>query len=150
MKKLTSSFVAVCLILLLISCGGGGGGGGAATSPNIVNGVVSKGPLNGSTVCAYAISGGAMGAQIGSCSTTNSTGNYSINLGTYTGPVLFQATGGTYVDEATGTTVSLTSPLSSMQSNATGGPASVAVTAYMKAIPSMVNMLGNLVGEISQ
>jgi Divergent InlB B-repeat domain len=119
--------------LVLSGCGGGGGGGGgSATTPTsastTVSGVVSAGPLNGSNVCAYAISGGAMGAQIGTCTTTDTAGNYSIGLGGYTGPVLFQATGGTYVDEATGTTVTLDSPLHSMLLNAAGGNASVAIT----------------------
>jgi len=126
--------------LLLSGCGGGGGGGGSGTNPNptTVSGVVSKGPLKGSAICAYAISGGAMGAQIGTCTTSDTAGNYSIGLGTHTGPVLFQATGGTYVDEATGTTVALDAPLHSMLLNAAGGNVSVAITpltelAYLNA-----------------
>jgi hypothetical protein len=130
--------VILSLILVLSGCGGGGGGSATNPNPTLASGVVSKGPLNGSKVCAYAISAGAMGAPIGSCTTTDTAGNYSINLGTYTGPVLFQATGGTYVDEATGATVTLASPLDSMLLNATGDNVSVAITpltelAYLNA-----------------
>lgn len=119
--------IALFLVSVLLSACGGGGGG-AATNPTIISGVASKGPLNGSTVCAYAIAAGAKGAALGSCATNIVNGNYSIDIGAYTGPVLFEATGGTYTDEATGTTVALASPLRSMLSNAAGSSTSVAVT----------------------
>jgi len=132
--KLRFALLAV-LLLSAYGCGGGGGGGSpapaaaAVSTPTVASGVASKGLLNASKVCAYAITGGAMGAQIGNCATTDAAGNYSINLGTYTGPVLFQATGGTYVDEATGATVTLATPLDSMLLNASGGNVTVAITA---------------------
>ncbi len=116
-----------------------GGGGGAATNQTIISGVASKGPLNGSTVCAYAITAGAKGAALGSCATNIVNGNYSIEIGTYTGPVLFEATGGTYTDEATGATVALVSPLRSILSNATGSAANVAVTALTELAYQMAN-----------
>jgi hypothetical protein len=135
------SAFSIFLTVLLAGCGGGGGGSGAAQSsnPTIVSGVASKGLLNGSTVCAYAITGGAKGTQIGSCTTTDASGNYQINLGAYTGPVLFVATGGTYVNEATGTIVNLTSPLDSMLSNSTGGNVTVAITALTEVAYQIAN-----------
>lgn len=128
MKKVLFGLVAGGLVAaLLTACGGGGGGASPATSSTTVSGVVSKGPLTGSTVCAYTIAGGAKGAQIGTCSITNS-GNYPpINLGDYSGPVLFQATGGTYVNEADGRTVNLLSPLNSILPNAPGGNVAIEV-----------------------
>ena len=63
--------VATGLILALAACGGGGGGGGSGsvtTPPPPVTGTVSgtavKGPVNGGTMTAYALSNGAMGAKI--------------------------------------------------------------------------------------
>lgn len=141
MKSVLIAF-PIFLAVLLSGCGGGGGGSPATTSSTTVSGIASKGPLNGSSVCAYAITGGAKGAPLGICQTTDNTGNYPpINLGAYTGPVLFVATGGSYVDEATGATVTLSLPLDSMLSNATGGAVEVAVTpltelAYQIAIAS--------------
>jgi len=57
-------------------------------------------------VIAYGIAGGQAGAQVGSA-TTDVNGIFSMSIGTYAGPVMLQATGGTYADEATGTTMSM-------------------------------------------
>ena len=108
---------------LMCACGGTG------SSSNMISGVASKGLLNGSKVCAYAITvSGTQGALIGACTTTDSAGNFGIDIGNYNGPALFQATAGSYVDEATGKTILLASPLSSLVTNVTRG-AGVAVTA---------------------
>jgi hypothetical protein len=123
------NLVAVIVAVALVAACGGGGGGTAASS-NILSGVASKGPLNGATVCAYAITAcGVQGAQIGNCVVTDSAGNYSINLGTYIGPLLAQATGGTYVNEATSAVVPLVQPLDSVLPNAIAGTNSLAITA---------------------
>ena len=136
MRKITSALVVVCVILLISSCGGGGGGS-SGTSSTVVTGVASAGLLNGSTVCAYAITSSLKGTQIGDCQPTSS-GNYSINLGTYTGAVLFEATGGSYVDEASGSTIPLSSTLHGFLTTVTSGNNSVAITpltevAYLNA-----------------
>jgi hypothetical protein len=49
-----------------------------------------------------------MGAQLAS-GTTNSMGGFSLSLGAYSGPVMLKMTGGSYVDLATGTTMTLLS-----------------------------------------
>ena len=116
--------------LILSGCGGGGGGGD--TTPvgthHTVAGVASKGLLSGAQLCAYAVTAGAKGAQIGDCVQSASNGSYSLDLGSYTGAVLLEATGGTYVDEATGATVSLSTPLHAVLANVSGGTATAAVT----------------------
>ena len=71
-----------------------------------VSGTVVKGPVSGAAVTAYAVSGGTMGAQVGG-GTTDSMGNFSISVGDYSGPMILQASGGTYTDEARGTTMSM-------------------------------------------
>ena len=120
--------LSILTAVLMSACGGGGSSTNA--SANMISGVASKGPLNGSKICAYAItSSGTQGGQIGDCMTTDFAGNYSINMGTYNGTALVQATGGSYVDEATGKTVLLASPLRSFVTNGVRGGAGVAVTA---------------------
>jgi len=91
------------------ACGGGGDtvvAGVGSGGTGFVSGAVTKGPVGSSTVVAYGIVGGQAGAQVGSAS-TDANGNFSMSIGTYTGPVMMQASGGTYTDEATGTTMSM-------------------------------------------
>lgn len=96
--------------LLTTACGGGDtstdsnvGSGGTG----LVSGAVTKGPVGNASVTAYGLSGGQMGAAIGSA-TTDTNGNFSMNIGGYTGAVMLRASGGSYKDEATGTTMSMT------------------------------------------
>lgn len=94
--------LAAVAALVMAGCGGGGGGGGDASTS--VSGVVSKGPVTGATVAVYAVRNGAVDRSVplGVFSPTPASGAYSINIGTYTGPILVEALGGTYVDEASG------------------------------------------------
>jgi hypothetical protein len=94
-----------------VSGGSGTVGGSNVTSIGVtcaytVSGTVVKGPVSGSTVTAYAVTSGTMGAQIGG-GTTDSMGNFSVSVGNYSGPMMLQASGGTYTDEAMGTTMTL-------------------------------------------
>ena len=115
MTRSTTFAFVMAIGLALTACGGGGGGGGGSGSvtpppPPPVTGTVSgtavKGPVNGGTMTAYALSNGAMGAKIASA-TTNADGTFSLAMGSYAGPVMLQMTGGTYTDEATGATMQL-------------------------------------------
>lgn len=130
-KILAALIVGGTLFTQLAGCGGGGGGGSASpgASSNTASGTASKGLLNGSTVCAYAITGGAKGSQIGTCTKTSSTGTYTIDLGSHTGPVLFEASGGSYIDEATGSSVALTMPLHGFLISAASGENTAAISA---------------------
>ena len=97
--------------LLLFGCGGGGGTGdgtaaGAASPDGVITGTAVKGPVSAATVKAYAINNGLMGAQIGT-GTTDAQGNFSLPIGSYSGPVMLQMTGGTYTDEATGISMTM-------------------------------------------
>jgi hypothetical protein len=126
MKIRVISFLIMALTaLVLAACGGGGGGGSSAT---VVSGVVSKGPITGATVVVYAVTGGAKGAELGRFTPTPASGAYSVNIGSYVGPVLVESTGGTYTDEATGTAgVSVGVVLRAFADNAAGA-VNVAVT----------------------
>jgi hypothetical protein len=121
---------AVASLLLVSACGGGGstslavvGSGGTG----FVGGTVTKGPVNGATVTAYGVSGGVLGAMVGT-TTTDANGNFSVNIGAYSGAMALQASGGSYRDEATGTAMPMASgdvmtavmPMVAAGSNVTG------------------------------
>lgn len=103
--SLPSRALAVAAIALLAACGGGGNG---TFTDGIIGGTGLKGPVSGAAVSAYAIAGGALGGRIGTAS-TDSSGNFSMSIGSYSGPVMLQMSGGTYVDEATGATMPMAS-----------------------------------------
>jgi len=95
---------AVTMALLFATgCGGGGGNGipsGVGSGgTGYVQGTVTKGPLSGATVTAYAITNSQMGAPLGTAS-TDASGNFKVSMGTYAGPLMLQVSGGTYLDEA--------------------------------------------------
>lgn len=96
-------------LTLLVGCGGGGGGStsGGGTTPTVngtISGTAVKGPVSGGTVTAFAINNGVMGSQVGS-GQTDGQGNFSMQVGDYAGSVMLRMTGGTYTDEATGTSM---------------------------------------------
>jgi hypothetical protein len=94
--------------LFLFACGGSGGGttNPPATLAGSVSGTVLNGPVSGAVVTAYAITNGTMGAQVGG-GTTDSSGNFHVSIGDYAGPMMLQASGGSYVDLATGTAMTM-------------------------------------------
>lgn len=71
-------------------------------------GVVAKGRVSGARVCAYKLSDGKEGDLLGSCTNTDAEGNYTIKFRDYAGEAIVKASGGSYRDEATGTTQALT------------------------------------------
>ncbi len=93
--------------LSLLACGGGGSSTASPTAGGgTISGSVILAPVSGASVRAYAVTGGVMGAQVGA-STTDATGNFTISIGHYSGPVMIQASGGGYVDEATATVMAM-------------------------------------------
>lgn len=70
-----------------------------------LTGVVSLGRVDGGLVCAYALTAaGARGTLLG-CASTDSSGNFSIPISSQTTPVEVFTTGGSYVEEGSGSTV---------------------------------------------
>lgn len=126
MKIWKGLFVAA-LLMLTAACGGGGG-----SKSTTVTGVAAAGVIKGGTVKVFAPYSSATGAdkkQIGATATTDATtGAYSVNLGSYTGPVIVEVFGN-YTDEATGqaATIPSTAPLRAMAVT-TSGTVHVAVT----------------------
>lgn len=104
-----SRILAALLVTLQLAaaCGGGDGttvaaGGLGSAGAGSLSGTVTKGPVGGATVVAYGIAGGRAGAQVGAAA-TDASGNFSMSIGSHDGPVMLQAGGGSYTDEATGT-----------------------------------------------
>ncbi len=81
-------------------------GAGGPMANGTIGGTAFNGAMTQGTVTAYAISGGARGAQLATAA-TDAQGAFMMSLGAYTGPVMLQVSNGTYRDEATGTTMSM-------------------------------------------
>lgn len=137
MKKFIVSAALIICALSLVGCGGGGGGSSSGSTPDPpilppttkITGTGSKSPVSGATVTAYKIVNALKDAVLGSTK-TGATGSYTLDLGTYTGPVLLEMSGGTYTDEATGNpnaTIPVGAPLRALVSNVSG-TVSVAIT----------------------
>lgn len=92
-----------------------------------VEGAVVKGPVAGAQVCAYSLAATGRGAALG-CATTGADGRYTLRLD-HTGPVLLEASGGSYTDEATGQPgVPLAVPLQAIGRVAAGQPVGIVPT----------------------
>jgi len=98
----------IVLTTMFAACGGGGGSFAPPPAMNVVKGQVVDDYVASATVNAYQVNAdGTQGALIEGPVMTDSSGNYSLNLGNYSGPVYLTSTGGTYVDTATGQMVDL-------------------------------------------
>lgn len=86
---------------LLVACGGGGGSTPASTDTTITGSVVAA-PVNGASLLVKDTSGNTLTGPV----TTGSDGGYSIAVpnSALSGDLIFEATGGTFPDEATGFT----------------------------------------------
>lgn len=123
----------IILMLSIVGCGGGNSSTTVTSGIEVpvvqstkVSGIASKGPIIGGTVTAYKIVNNTIGELIVS-GKTGADGKYSLDLGSYSGAVLFEISGGTYTDEATGASKSLDAPLHAIVSS-TSGTVSVAIT----------------------
>ena len=124
-------FIVLLLISFLsIGCSSSDDDAPVVSSPDsnsTVSGVASKGPVNGGDVSAYEIRDGEKVEPALGTATSSANGDYSIDIGGYTGPVLIEIEGGTYKDEATGAEIALTMTLRAAIGNASG-EVTVAVT----------------------
>jgi hypothetical protein len=125
-------------------------GGGGTMMNGMVSGSVFNGSMSDSTVMAYSMTGGAMGAQLASGS-TNSMGSFSLSLGAYSGPVMLKMSGGSYMNLATGTTMTMmtgdtmTAVIPNMSSGSTiTGIQITPLTSMAQAMAS--NMAGGMTG----
>ena len=76
--------------------------------PGVLSGKVIDGVISDATVTVYAFGDGVRGRRLGS-STTDTNGNYSLEIQAASQLVLIESTGGTYIEQATGTVVTVPS-----------------------------------------
>ena len=123
----------LCLTMLALSgCGGDGTSQltPSSTDKTVITGMASKGPIKNGTVEVFAIENGVEGTvplnKPGQ--TTDAAGNFSIDIGSHTGPVVVKVSG-SFTDEVSPTTtVTLKTPLRAVLSDTTTGTNTVAVT----------------------
>jgi len=83
-----------------------GVGGGAASG--MLTGTAFMGLVGGGTVTAFAIDNGMMGGQLASAP-ADSAGRFTLSTGSHAGAVMLQMNGGAYMDEGTGTSMTMQS-----------------------------------------
>lgn len=131
--KITKLFgLTFSLIVASTIWGCGGGGGGTPAPPaTVVSGVAAKGLISGGTVNVFAVDqSGSVGTVPIGTGTTDSKGIYNVSVGSYSGAILVQVTGGTYQDESASPSappVPLPIPLRAAVAGASGN-VSVSVT----------------------
>lgn len=115
MKRIWVWLMAASVGVLLSACGGGGSSTPDCANCNqsmpgaSISGLAVKGAISNGTVTAYAVTAsGTRGGDITS-TTTSGSGHYTLSLGSYTGSVFLELTGGSYIDEATGQTINVPS-----------------------------------------
>ncbi|MFP4364904.1 MAG: hypothetical protein ACLFR1_13660 [Spirochaetia bacterium] len=96
----------------------------------MVSGTAAKGPVNGATVEIYALSEDGTRGELLATVTAGTEGDFAADIGDYAGALAVVVTGGSYVDEASGETVTLgdSDELETLLAS-TEEPGSVAVTA---------------------
>ncbi len=151
------SILLSALILVITSCGGGGGSSSPTPTPaTIISGIASAGIIKGGTVkifTSYSSLTGADKKQLGNTVQSSlNDGYYSVNIGYYTGPVIVEVTGGSYVDEATGTTVlggiPSTAPLRAAMGNVSGA-VNISVTPLTELAVKQAKALDKKLGAAS-
>jgi len=83
------------------------GAGSGTTQQGMMSGTAFMGAMSSGTVSAHAVSGSAMEPAPLASTSLDASGHFSLALGSYSGPVMLQVTGGSYLDPATGTTMTM-------------------------------------------
>jgi hypothetical protein len=129
--------------LALSACGGGDDAAAPAVPPvappppavsTTITGAVVKGPVAGAQVCAYTVVANGRGSVLGSCTTSDASGNYSFAVPAGTGALWVEASGGSYNDEATGAAATLPA----------GSPLRSIITANAGTVTTMLTPLTTL------
>jgi len=128
--KACITFIVILNVFALImsGCGSSGDGNNDGTTSTTVSGTASKGLIKGGTVKVFALNedGSKKEPELGTAE-TDLNGSYSVPIGSFTGNVLVEVTGGTYTDEATGVADTPAPSLKAALTNVSG-KVSVAVT----------------------
>ncbi len=96
-KQIYIKLIAIGLITMMVT-GCGGGGFLDSSSSSAINGNVAKAPIDNATVTIYRLDTN----EVLGTTKTDAKGDYSLDIGNYTGAVRIVASGGTYIDEVSG------------------------------------------------
>jgi hypothetical protein len=101
-------------------------------SATIVHGMASKGPIQSGAVKVFAISFGAADTRtpVGR-GQTDANGNFTIDVGSYQGPVMVEVTSGSFTDEVSGQAVNITVPLRTVVPDVPAGQTTTAAVTPM-------------------
>ncbi len=105
--RLALVFSLLGVVLVNSGCGGGSSELPPTRPSGNVSGVAFDGTIMNGTVSIYDFKDAVKGELLAPSGVTNEAGRYSINLASPDRPVLIEITGGLYVEEASGTLVSL-------------------------------------------
>lgn len=140
--RLTSLVAALTAALALVGCGGGGGDIVGTGGTGVISGSVVKGPVANAAVTAFAVSGGQVGAQLGTAA-TDTSGRFMMDIGSYAGALMLQASGGSYKDEATGQVMSMGAEIMTAMIPSVGaGTTTVQVTPVTAMAQAMAQRMG--------
>lgn len=136
--------LALAVALVLAGCGGGSMSADPAVLPVFVDGVVSKGPVSGARVCGVWIVSGVQDASTETCTTTSSTGAYTLEMPRRSGLLSVTASGGTWRNETTGATTSLGTLRSAAAFDGAGNNLAAQVTALTEVMVQRALARGSL------
>jgi hypothetical protein len=123
------SLIGPLLFLPVLALSACGGGSSSPSSTTKISGLASKGPIKAGIVKVFAVRNGTEDtiAPIGQ-GKTDDNGNFTVDVGSYKGPVMVELTGGSFTDEVAGVPVTVKTPLRAIFANVSSGTETVAVT----------------------
>ncbi len=133
-NKLVTFIITGIFMIGLAGCGGGGGG---AVPTTVVSGTAAKGLVRNAKVQIFRIYSGSKFALLKE-GNTDANGNYSLDIGAFTGPVKVEVSGGQYKDETSGAFTPMLFTLRGVTSNVALGGNSVMVTALTEISTKMI------------
>ncbi|MBJ6724589.1 WD40/YVTN/BNR-like repeat-containing protein [Geomesophilobacter sediminis] len=160
--RATSVFFLAIAAFSLACFGCSGGGGSSSSGPslngNVISGVASKGIIANGNIKIYSLKSDGSKGDLLASALTDSNGEYAATVGSYSGPVLVEASGN-YQDEATGQqmTISANAPLRAAYPNITGAT-TISVSPFTEIAvrkasstsltPTSINTANNLIASI--
>ena len=112
---------------------------------NTISGVASKGPISGGHVEVFSLLSDGTKSTLLKTATTGTDGSFNAGVGNYSGAVLVEVSGGTYIDEATGLEVSNTLMRAAIPS--VSGQISVTVTPLTELAVAYAESNGGLTAD---
>jgi hypothetical protein len=130
--------VSVLVALTIAGCEGEESSGPPPPTTSVISGSAQQGFMVGSTAQAYSVNAadGSNGANLGS-TTTDSTGFFQLSLKSKSRPVRIVISGGSFLSEVDGATISSPDPISVILSSAPGGP----VTANVNPLTDFIDKM---------